>query len=111
MSQFILTLLCALSPSPRGDKGGLSRQVPSQLIDAAADRQRDRLSNESTERHPRHWIVAGIAGLATVFVCCAAAAKVETWRQEGPSAFAKARREGVVISDNGRVRLGHSVSP
>ena len=26
-------------------------------------------------------------------------AKVETWRQEGPTAFAKARREGVVISD------------
>jgi hypothetical protein len=38
-------------------------------------------------------------------------AKVEIWRQEGPSAFAKAHREGVVISDNGRVRLGHAVSP
>ena len=35
-------------------------------------------------------------------------AKVETWRQEGPSAFAKCHREGVVISDNGRVRLGHA---
>lgn len=40
-----------------------------------------------------------------------APAKVETWRQEGPSAFAKAHKEGVVISDNGRVRLGHSVAP
>jgi hypothetical protein len=41
----------------------------------------------------------------------AATAKVETWRQEGPTAFTKAHREGVVISDNGRVRLGHAVSP
>ena len=40
-----------------------------------------------------------------------ARAKVETWRQEGPSAFAKCHRESVVISDNGRVRLGHAVSP
>ncbi len=39
-----------------------------------------------------------------------ARAKVETWRQEGPSAFAKGHRESVVISDNGRVRLGHAVS-
>src|SRR6516225_11835542 len=38
-------------------------------------------------------------------------AKLETWRQEGPTAFAKAHREGVVISDTGRVRLGHAVSP
>jgi hypothetical protein len=37
--------------------------------------------------------------------------KVETWRQEGPTAFSKARREGVVLSDNGRVRLGHAVTP
>jgi len=40
-----------------------------------------------------------------------ALAKVETWRQEGPTAFTKAHREGVVISDTGRVRLGHAVSP
>jgi hypothetical protein len=45
--------------------------------------------------------------------CCTSAvwAKVETWRHEGPTAFAKCRREGVVISDNGRVRLGHALSP
>jgi hypothetical protein len=41
----------------------------------------------------------------------AAKAKVETWRQEGPTAFTKAHREGVVVSDNGRVRLGHALSP
>ncbi len=40
-----------------------------------------------------------------------AVAKVETWRQEGPAAFAKFHREGVVISDNGRVRLGHALAP
>ena len=36
-------------------------------------------------------------------------AKLETWRQEGPSAFAKGHRERVVISDNGRVRLGQAL--
>ena len=38
-------------------------------------------------------------------------AKAETWRQEGASAFARAHREGVVLSDNGRLRLGHAVQP
>jgi hypothetical protein len=38
-------------------------------------------------------------------------AKVETWRQEGAGAFAKAHRERVVVTDNGRVRLGHALSP
>jgi hypothetical protein len=50
--------------------------------------------------------------LVVVVACGAtrAEAKVETWRQEGPAAFAKCRREGVVISDSGRVRLGHALS-
>ncbi len=38
-------------------------------------------------------------------------AKSETWRQEGAPAFARAHREGVVLSDNGRLRLGHAVEP
>ena len=38
-------------------------------------------------------------------------AKLETWRQEGASAFAKHHRERVVISDKGRVRLGHALVP
>jgi hypothetical protein len=38
-------------------------------------------------------------------------AKDEAWRQEGPTAFAKFHREGVVVSDTGRVRLGHAISP
>src|SRR5947209_6359032 len=36
-------------------------------------------------------------------------AKVETWRHEGASAFGKGHREGVVISDGGRVRLAQAI--
>jgi len=63
------------------------------------------------------WIVS-LQAVAVVIGLTASAlwsnpawAKVETWRQEGPSAFAKCHRESVVISDNGRVRLGHAVAP
>jgi hypothetical protein len=38
-------------------------------------------------------------------------AKDESWRQEGPAAFTKSHREGVVVSDSGRVRLGHAIAP
>ena len=38
-------------------------------------------------------------------------AKDEAWRQEGPAAFTKSHREGVVVSDSGRVRLGHAIAP
>ena len=31
--------------------------------------------------------------------------------RKAPGAFAKAHRDGVVISDNGRVRLGHALAP
>lgn len=37
--------------------------------------------------------------------------KLETWRQETSSAFMKGHRERVVISENGRVRLGQSLTP
>ena len=56
---------------------------------------------------------ASVGLIELVVVACGimpAVAKVETWRQEGPAAFAKCRREGVVISDSGRVRLGHALS-
>ena len=49
-------------------------------------------------------------GLATRAMA-PAEAKVETWRQEGPTAFAKCHRDGIVITDNGKVRLGHALSP
>jgi hypothetical protein len=38
-------------------------------------------------------------------------AKLETWREEGPGAFGKAHRDGLVITDNGRARLGHTLAP
>lgn len=37
--------------------------------------------------------------------------KLETWRQETASAFTKGRRDGVVVAENGRVRLGQSLTP
>jgi hypothetical protein len=37
-------------------------------------------------------------------------AKDETWRQDGATAFAKVRRESIVISDSGRARLGHAIT-
>ncbi|SIO63172.1 hypothetical protein SAMN05444166_7263 [Singulisphaera sp. GP187] len=36
--------------------------------------------------------------------------KLETWRQETSSAFVKGHRERVVVSENGRVRLGQSLT-
>src|SRR5215210_8703439 len=40
-----------------------------------------------------------------------AVAKLETWRQETSAAFSKGKREGVVISDNGRARLAQAIEP
>src|SRR5690242_6190431 len=40
-----------------------------------------------------------------------ALARLETWREESASAFGKGRREGVVVSDNGLVRLGRALKP
>lgn len=37
--------------------------------------------------------------------------KLETWREDTASAFAKAKRERVVVAENGRVRLGHALTP
>jgi len=52
-----------------------------------------------------------VLGLATWAMPPQRGPKVETWRQEGPTAFAKCHRDGVVISDSGRVRLGQALSP
>src|SRR5262245_57139369 len=58
---------------------------------------------------------AGVAGalvlVATITAPRSAVGKLETWRQETASAFSKGHREGVVVSENGRVRLGQSLSP
>jgi hypothetical protein len=71
----------------------------------------------SARRLSKPWIIRllffGLVAASSLdgLVARLARAKVETWRQEGPSAFARCHRESVVISDNGRVRLGHAVSP
>ena len=63
------------------------------------------------------WIVVLDAAASGLFVAVTLSllnplwAKVESWRQEGPSAFAKCHRESVVVSDTGRVRLGHALEP
>jgi len=51
------------------------------------------------------------SGLMALGLAAGVVAKVETWRHEGAPAFAKGRREGVVISDSGRVRLSQAVRP
>lgn len=38
-------------------------------------------------------------------------AKLETWREDTASAFTKAKRERVVVVENGRVRLGQALTP
>ncbi len=61
------------------------------------------------------WVVAlqtaavGLCLAATLSLLTPLWAKVESWRQEGSSAFAKFHRENVVVSDTGRVRLGHAL--
>ncbi len=39
------------------------------------------------------------------------ASKVETWKQDTGAAFAKGKRQGVVVSDAGRVRLARDLNP
>ncbi len=54
-----------------------------------------------------------LGGFTAFFLLAAAVvtAKVETWRTEGASAFGKGHRDGVVISDGGRVRLAQAIKP
>ncbi len=57
----------------------------------------------------RGWAVVVAVGL--IGPAWAATSRVETWRQEGASAFGKGREDRVVISDSGRVRLAARVAP
>ncbi len=55
-------------------------------------------------------VVLGLACAATLLTARPPAlARLETWKEESASAFGKGRRERVVISDTGRVRLGHAL--
>jgi hypothetical protein len=69
-----------------------------------------RFAHKVNSGFPRSRVVSTLM-VASFLVVATVHAKVETWRQEGPGAFAKAHREGVVISDTGRVRLGHALAP
>jgi hypothetical protein len=67
-----------------------------------------------TKRHTLSGRARWLRSLATVAAFLgglSALAKLDTWRQEGPTAFAKHRRQRVVISDQGRVRLGQALLP
>ncbi|QEH33258.1 Two component regulator propeller [Aquisphaera giovannonii] len=55
-------------------------------------------------------LITAAVGLAAA-LSSPALAKLETWRQEGSAVFARHRRERVVISDQGRVRLGRELVP
>jgi hypothetical protein len=62
---------------------------------------------------PKRWIglTLACALCALVSVPSAHAGKVETWRIDTSSALAKGKRERVVVSDSGRVRLGQTLDP
>jgi len=54
---------------------------------------------------------ARLALVLGVVASTTALAKLETWREESASAFNKGRRDRVVVSDTGRIRLGHALKP
>jgi hypothetical protein len=57
-------------------------------------------------------LTLALAAAATVAAACLPAlARLESWRDESASAFGRAKRERVVVSDTGRVRLGHALKP
>ncbi|MCA1686005.1 MAG: hypothetical protein LC745_08485, partial [Planctomycetia bacterium] len=56
--------------------------------------------------------VVGLAFAAVVLMGrLPSLARLETWREESASAFAKGHRDRVIISDNGVIRLGHALKP
>ena len=68
--------------------------------------QVERCASAAVARWQVIWVL-----MATLTGALSAWAKVDTWRQEGASAFAKHHRERVVISDQGHVRLGQALLP
>lgn len=74
-------------------------------------RQRLRVLTTVTRSVTSRCLVTLTVAALTVAVAASAWAKVETWRQEGAAAFSKYHRESVVISDQGRIRLGQALVP
>jgi hypothetical protein len=61
---------------------------------------------------PRRMLVVGLVGLVSGLATeRPGLARLDTWREDSAAAFAKGRREGVVVSDSGHVRLGHALRP
>ncbi len=59
---------------------------------------------------PRASRRALVLGTVTLLMALSAlGAKVETWRQDASATFSKGKKERVVVSDSGRVRLGRKV--
>ncbi|APW60323.1 hypothetical protein [Paludisphaera borealis] len=56
-------------------------------------------------------LFGSIAGVIAALGPFSVFGKLETWRQEGASAFAKHHRERVVISEQGKVRLSQALVP
>ncbi len=55
-------------------------------------------------------LILGIACAATILAArVPALGRLESWREETASAFGKGHRDRVVVSDAGRVRLGHAL--
>lgn len=69
----------------------------------------------SSNAQPERMTIPSALVAALFVAACATApralAKLETWKQETASAFTKGHRERVVVSENGRVRLGQALGP
>jgi hypothetical protein len=56
-------------------------------------------------------LLGGACALVLLSGLSTALGRLETWREESSSAFGKGKRERVVVSDDGRVRLARTLKP
>ncbi|GAC1471475.1 MAG: hypothetical protein NVSMB9_17700 [Isosphaeraceae bacterium] len=69
-------------------------------------------SQQLSGRASKHIVAVALRStILTLSMSVPVEAKLETWREETATAFNKGHRERVVVSDNGRVRLGHALKP
>jgi hypothetical protein len=68
----------------------------------------DSNANRSVRARGKWTALIATAGLA---LAAPALAKLDAWREDTASAFAKGRRDRVVVADSGKVRLGHELKP
>jgi hypothetical protein len=67
--------------------------------------------NTPRDRAARKLLTAGLVAIAFAAMGPPLLAKLETWRIDTAQGFAKGKRDRVVVSDSGRVRLGHALKP